>query len=135
MDTEKGALREHYTYKGEFQNGKYNGYGQLAEQKAGQIGLMYTGQFKDDKYHGRGMLKYSNGDMYEGEYQNNKRHGFKYIFANDMIYEGTWKEEDSENVWGRKIYDKGCKTKYKGEFSASRMHGRGTFKVKVLHWS
>ena len=65
-------ITQEYSYEGEFQNGKKNGYGVLKFQS----GQTYTGNFKDNLKHGHGTLLYDTGNRYEGNWENDKKNGF-----------------------------------------------------------
>ena len=58
-------------YKGEFKDNIRNGKGKYYENNK----LVYEGEFKDDKYDGKGKLYNENGSYYEGEFIKGKKNG------------------------------------------------------------
>ena len=50
-------------YDGQFNNGKYEGYGQLYDEETGQ--LLYKGEFLNGEYEGKGKRYLDNGVDYE----------------------------------------------------------------------
>ncbi len=85
-----------YTYTGNLQQGKMNGFGTLTWSN----GNKYSGDWLDGKIHGKGTLTWANGNKYEGEWANNTMHG-KGTFT---LFNGT---------------------KYIGDFVYGKMHGNG----------
>jgi len=57
--------------KGNFRDGKLNGYGTLTYSD----GENYKGGYKDGEFNGQGTYTYANGGKYVGEYKDGKRNG------------------------------------------------------------
>ena len=56
-------------YKGEFANGRPNGFGEIEFGKdKTRIGDTYRGSFVDGMLHGEGVYFFRNGDRFEGEW-------------------------------------------------------------------
>jgi hypothetical protein len=105
-------------YKGQFELGKFNGYGIF---KKG--GYTYEGVFREGYKHGTGVATFSNGSSYNGEFVNNKRHGkgvFKY--ANGDEYSGDWKDNKKHGL-GTYTWSSG--RKYLGNWKGDLNHGVG----------
>ena len=82
-------------YKGNFENGLFNGYGKLIEKN----GTIYQGFWKEGKYNGFGKIKFNNGAYYLGYFENGKRKGFGiYYFENKDFYIGEWKDNNRDGL-------------------------------------
>tara|TARA_E500000178_G_scaffold351886_1_gene414014 strand:- start:46 stop:723 length:678 start_codon:yes stop_codon:yes gene_type:complete len=97
------------TYKGQWKNDKFDGYGTLTIKS---LGLKYTGKFKDGLRHGHGRefsyLKPNNTTDYEiyvGQFKNGNRDG-----------RGNSKGEIKEG---------NVKISYSGEWKNNKLHGQG----------
>lgn len=94
-------------YKGQWENGKPNGYG-----------VKVWGKFSDWP-----------GDRYEGEWLNHKRHGKgTYYWPDGGTFEGVY--DQSQKVKGKHTY--GAESEwagdwYEGEFANGDRHGQGTY--------
>ena len=86
----KGELfTENYHYRGNFNNGKFDGKGIVDIYNEG----IYEGTFHDGEITGYGIYKWLNGDFYEGEIIDGLKHGYGVLHcANGDIYEGEFKE-------------------------------------------
>lgn len=99
-------------YKGNYQNGGRNGYGEevfghnkyLGEWKKDQKEgkgklildsvLIYDGEWKNDKFNGLGKRFFFDGSYYVGEFKNNQRDGFGVLYWKDGTrYVGEFKKE------------------------------------------
>lgn len=88
------------SYRGEWQNDRKHGKGELSRGED----IIYSGEFTDGRLHGHGVYYYENGDVYEvGEGKERERQGsFQqgqrsakgvYLFHNGASYNGQWKED------------------------------------------
>ena len=132
-------------YKGEFQNGLFEGEGYLSTNK-----FEYFGMFKNGLFEGKGSLRYANGKSYEGEFENGFRHGngilikesktttsviiSEGIFKNNYIKKGTIKVGDNsifegkfENglLQGYGKYKDNAGNTYEGNFEDGLLQGYG----------
>ena len=138
-------------YKGDFVNGKYEGFGELYDEngtlqckgnfKNGKCeediklyyynGIInYEGQFVNGLKHGKGKKYYENGKIqYEGYFINNKYEGIgKLFYKNGEIkYEGTFKNGKFDEGKGKEYYDDYWLTtiKYEGDFKSGNYEGKG----------
>ncbi len=133
-ETERG-LR---SYRGDFLNGEFHGYGRLTYFDEGEY---YKGRFLNGKKHGRGTLWDKEGNVYMGEWRNDRRNGmgvqaFKVADWSEDKYTETWLRENTENYYGEfqndVFYGEGTYrwadgTKYVGSWAANKKHGRGYF--------
>ena len=76
-------------YIGDMKNGLPNGKG-IKYLEDGKI--RYKGEFINGKREGYGIYYFSNGNYYKGEWKNNKQHGkgTLYKWDGDIIYEGEY---------------------------------------------
>ena len=80
-------------YKGEMENGKYNGVG----KKKYENGDKYIGNWKNGYKQGRGKMEYNNGDVYEGNWEKGLMSGNgKMIYSNDDIFIGEWHDSQKK---------------------------------------
>ena len=133
-ETERG-LR---TYRGDFIDGKFHGFGRLTFEKAGET---YKGRFMLGKKWGRGTLWDKQGNIYIGEWRNDRRNGtglqaFNVTDWQEDRYTENWLKENTENYYGEfkndvffgdGTYRWEDGTKYIGEWAANKKHGRGYF--------
>lgn len=113
-------LRSDY-YKGEFKNGKINGFGEFITKS----NLNYVGNWSNNTLNGYGIEKSCDGCMYIGEYSNGKKEGIGLYSWNDSSkYEGSWK---NNSFHGYGIYTFSNGNQYVGEWSNSKMEGYGEF--------
>jgi len=133
-ETERG-LR---TYRGDFVNGKFHGFGRLSYNDEGEH---YKGRFRNGVKHGRGTLWDKEGNVYMGQWQNDRRNGmglqaFRVQDWEEDKYTETWLRENTENYFGEfkndVFYGEGTYrwedgTKYVGSWAANKKHGRGYF--------
>lgn len=118
----KGILlktNEKKVIKGDFKNGKLNGYATKFEDNK----IFFEGYFKDDLSHGKGKKIFDNGDTYEGEYENGKKNGFGiYKWVNGDTYYGMWKNDKIEGYGIKYLRDT---SSYEGEWMDFQAHGKG----------
>lgn len=133
-ETERG-LR---TYRGDFVDGKFHGYGRLSFDDEGEF---YKGRFMLGKKWGRGTLWDKEGNIYIGEWRNDRRNGtgmqaFKVKNLQEDRYTETWLKENTENYYGEfkndVFYGQGTYrwddgTLYVGPWAANKKHGKGYF--------
>lgn len=133
-ETERG-LR---TYRGDFVDGKFHGFGRLTYNDEGET---YKGRFRIGKKWGRGTLWDKKGNVYIGNWRNDRRNGmgmqaFHVEGWKEDTYTETWLRENTENYYGEfkndVFFGKGTYrwedgTKYVGEWAANKKHGRGYF--------
>lgn len=84
----------------------------------------YVGDYNEEtgEKEGHGIFIYENDDMYTGNWKNNKKHGYgEYKFANGDCYKGYFVEgmKDGE---GKYTYDNG--DVYTGQFKDGMKHGK-----------
>ncbi|MDP1930169.1 MAG: hypothetical protein Q8L60_01780 [Gammaproteobacteria bacterium] len=129
------------TYRGNFKDGKYDGYGKLTEMVSRSERAYYDGLWSDGIRNGRGTYWNGRGNLYIGEWRDDKRHGRgSYFFGvrdwTENKYSEHWLSENVENYTGGFLNDlyHGSGTyrwpngqKYVGEFFANDKHGPGTF--------
>ena len=132
-------------YKGEFIDGKRNGFGiciySNREKYEGlwkndlmngvgkyifKDGSVYMGDFKNGTMDGVGTYTYANKDMYKGYFLNGKRNGKGSLYYRDgSKYYGMWKN-DSQSGNGKFISIDG--DIYEGSFGENKFNGKGTYK-------
>lgn len=129
------------TYRGNFKDGKYHGYGKLEEMVSRTERAYYDGNWDAGIRSGRGTYWNGKGNLYIGEWKNDRRHGRgSYFFGvkdwTENKYSEYWLSENVENYTGEFVNDlyQGHGTyrwpdgqKYVGEFFANDKHGPGTF--------
>ena len=123
-------------YRGEFKEGKYDGYGQLDDLS----GREYVGNFSDGKFNGKGKFTWKDEDFlncYEGDFKNGKFSGKGKLIKSDvideknknMVIERIGDFVDGQIVKGKKsVINKGrVEALYEGEFKNDNFHGNGVF--------
>lgn len=149
----KHEWKENGSFKGEWKNGKKNGYG----VQTWQNGSKYEGDWIDGKQHGHGVLwniysskifkSYSgswknglkegmgvhfskNGERYEGQWIADKRNGHgSYFWKDGGVYVGEWLD-DSMSGFG--TMTKGNGDIYEGEWLNGKREGPGIFYFKAM---
>jgi|TARA_B110000305_G_C19182714_1_gene512745 hypothetical protein len=139
-ETERG-LR---TYRGDFLNEKFFGFGRLTFNDEGEV---YEGRFMNGKKHGRGTLWTKKGDVYMGNWRNDRRNGTgMQAFHVENFKEGRFTEDtlkkNTENYYGEfkndVFFGEGTYrwedgTQYVGKWAANKKHGRGYFDYGTGH--
>ncbi|MDR7079550.1 hypothetical protein J2Y03_004608 [Neobacillus niacini] len=75
------------SYKGNFVNGVYHGYGMLIWAD----GTKYDGDFANGYFHGEGTLTWPDGMIYKGEFRNDLQNGYGEMFWPDgTMFKGTF---------------------------------------------
>ncbi|MGJ8688162.1 MAG: MORN repeat-containing protein [Gammaproteobacteria bacterium] len=129
------------TYRGNFKDGKYHGYGKLTEMVTLNNRAYYDGNWDEGVRVGRGTYYNGIDKLYIGFWKNDKREGRgSYFFGltdwSENKYSEHWLSENVENYTGMFVNDlyQGRGTyrwsdgqKYVGEFFANDKHGPGTF--------
>ena len=148
-ETGKGSLVEETerglrSYRGNFLNGKFHGFGRLTFDDEGEN---YKGRFRNGKKHGRGTLWNKKNDVYMGQWRNDRRngHGIQ-AFHVEGFREDRYTEDSlkgiSENYFGKfkndVFYGEGTYrwedgTVYVGTWAANKKHGRGYFDYGTGH--
>ena len=95
-----------YTYKGDFINGKIEGFGTLKNEKSGSE---YKGNFKNNLFDGKGVFKWGKASIvYDGEYKNGLKNGNGNYLKKNFKYSGNWNEGKPHGLGlvddGNKIY-------------------------------
>lgn len=129
------------SYRGNFKEGQYNGYGKLTQLVSRTERAYYDGNWDMGVRSGRGTYFNGKGNLYIGQWKNDKREGRgSYFFGvkdwAENKYSEHWLSENVENYTGEFVNDlyQGSGTyrwpdgqKYVGEFFANDKHGPGTF--------
>lgn len=129
------------TYRGNFKEGKYHGFGKLTEMISRTERAYYDGNWDLGVRNGRGTYYNGKDRLYIGMWKNDKREGRgSYFFGiedwKENKYSEQWLSENVENYTGDFVNDlyQGRGTyrwpdgqKYVGEFFANDKHGPGTF--------
>jgi len=132
------------TYRGDFVNGKFHGFGRLTFNDEGEI---YEGRFMIGKKHGRGTLWNDEGDVYMGNWRNDRRNGMGMLaFHVENYREGRFTENTLKNTtenysgefkndvfYGEGTYRWEDGTLYVGKWAANKKHGRGYFDYGTGH--
>ncbi len=126
-------------YEGNFQDGKFHGYGILKIHKGKnnkeKIYDIYEGMFSLDQMEGEGIYKYANGDTISGIFSKNKLNGIgtaKNGFIEKNIgyyYSGMFKDNKFD---GFGVYKYPDGSFYAGEFQEGKMSGLGFIKKGKL---
>ena len=129
------------TYRGNFKDGKYDGFGKLTEMISRSERAYYEGTWSEGIRSGRGTFWDGQGNLYIGEWKNDKRDGRgSYFFGvkdwTENKYTEYWLSENTENYTGdfkndlyhgQGTYRWPDGQKYVGGFFANDKHGIGTF--------
>lgn len=131
-----------FTYFGEVENSKANGYGILYDKNSMvpvQMGIyidsvitkgsdyydngeFFTGDFKDGKW-SEGTFYYSSGNYYTGEFLNSQRSGNgKFFYSDGSFHKGKW-ENNLPNGYGI-FYDAIEDVQYQGNYVNGNKEGR-----------
>jgi hypothetical protein len=110
-------------YKGEWDEGLYQGYGFFKDNDC-----EYAGHWEKGQRHGHGTKKNKNIDdtytLYKGEFKDNEKcKGFQVYYNKDM-YDGEW-ENGIRNGYGSYIWILG--DHYHGYWRCGNLHGFGTY--------
>lgn len=110
---------EPYTFTGEWENGKPNGYG----IKYYSDGTTNRGYFKNGMLNGYGVCHYADGVVYEGNFINDLKDGYGVEFGK-IIYRGFFKED---NYHGKGVLIIPGQIDYIGDIDMENdiMHGVG----------
>nr|CCC94464.1 unnamed protein product [Trypanosoma congolense IL3000] len=121
------------TYEGQWENGKFGGFGQLMKKR-----IKYRGEFRNGLYEGEGTLWVREDEkspwvrVYRGEWLAGKRDGFGTSWEkNGDVYQGEWSEGRREG-FGRLFFANG--EIYKGEFRDDLHYGRGLLRLVNGDW-
>jgi hypothetical protein len=107
-------------YEGNFENGNKNGKGRIHFTKTDNY---YEGDFSQGKIEGRGKFKWANGDYYEGDFLNGILHGSgNYYWQNGDIYEGSYVNGKRS---GKGKLQNASRKVYEGDFADNVPHGKG----------
>lgn len=134
-------------YIGEFEDGRFNGYGILFasdtaynEDARYMSFIKYEGYFKEGKFEGKGNLysfaaasafkeiaELSNSILvYSGTFEDNERNGDFIVYDREkIIYEGGFKDNERSGMGTE--YNKDGSIKYKGQFKDGKYNGAGIF--------
>lgn len=108
-------------YEGDFERGKYHGYGVLELQNSSRA--MYEGNFRNGMYNGHGMLMNDEG-TYIGEFVDNHRQGYGVLDETwtGNKYMGMFLEGKKQ---GRGICITMAGDYFEGQFQQDQLSGRG----------
>jgi hypothetical protein len=113
-------------YTGEFVNGRFDGYGVLADERS----VIYDGHFKDGLFDGKGLLYANDGSVYRGDWVSGKREGRGVCWLegkeDGLIYKGNYK---NDRFFGSGVLQRGPAVLFAGEFEENgdgRWRARGT---------
>lgn len=137
-----------FTYRGEFKNGKLDGYGVETDDS---YRIIYDGDWKEDMYHGYGIYNLiEHGQNYRGYFKDGDFHGIGKFFYGDRTYDGEWKY-DIEHGKGVTVWKNGDVSNgtyvngmlegyveidyhsgdiFKGYMKAGKKHGQGVHTYK-----
>jgi len=129
------------SYRGNFKEGQYNGFGKLTEMLSRTERAYYDGNWDMGVRSGRGAFFNGKDKLYIGQWKNDVREGRgSYFFGlkdwKENKYSEHWLSNNVENYTGDFVNDlyqgKGTYRwpdgqKYVGEFFANDKHGPGTF--------
>lgn len=107
-----------YTFTGEWENGKPNGYG----IKTYSNGTINRGYFKNGMLHGYGVCYYTDGVIFEGYFENDLRIGYG-VEIGGIVYRGFYKDD---KYHGKGILSFANHIDYVGDFEGEDLfHGVG----------
>jgi len=119
-----------YQYKGQFNDGYFNGNGSLITLNLwGDTLNKFEGKFEDGKFINGAVIEeeiyWDEGYRYVGKYKLGKRNGYGSYSAyeSDYIYIGEWKD-NKRNGQGTSTYSP--RDKYIGEWKDDKRNGQGT---------
>ena len=132
------------TYKGQWKDGKREGFGRMKYYMNGLGSVEYSGEWHDDEPHGKGSFKkYSSvtTETYTGEWKMGKRHGHGHYYEHwdkntfpTTEYDGEW-ENDKEHGYGTcsyaAPYSYSPQDVYEGEWYEGKRQGMGTMHFKT----
>jgi hypothetical protein len=108
-------------YKGDFSNGRFEGYGLLKFENDN----LYEGQFKSGKINGTGKMVFANGDVYSGEFRDGVPFGQGIIkWKNGTTHEGQF--VNAPEGKGRRVFSDGGVLE--ANFVKGYAEGVGTYK-------
>lgn len=134
QDTSRGVT----TYRGEFKDGLYDGFGRLSYDDERAV---YKGNFKAGIRVGRGTYWDKDNNVYIGNWRDNKRNGqggqfFGVDGWEEDKYTEDWLSKNTENYtgnfrndvfFGEGTYRWDDGTKYVGNWVGNQKHGEGHF--------
>ena len=98
-------------FKGEYLNGKRNGYGREFENYK----MIFEGEYLNGKRNGEGKEYIDRNLIFKGNYLNGKRNGYGREYKNNkLLFEGNYLN-GKKNGTGKKYYDNG-KLKFEGNY-------------------
>lgn len=112
------------SYRGYWENGHYQGDGELLYHDAVHVIRSYTGSFIRGNFDGFGKLLYRDGGFYEGDFQVGKRHGSHgtRLWSSGNTFVGSWSDDGMKN--GMYTDPSKC-SYYAGSFASGQKNGRG----------
>ena len=125
-----------FSYYGNFKNNKFEGYG-ILEYYKNDLFKEYKGEFKEGKKDGFGKEIYINGEYYIGNFKNDLKNGKGKIFNkfNNIKIESEWVNNVArDNKYIIEYYDNGNK-KFEGEYNGLNRNGNGKeydYKEKLI---
>jgi hypothetical protein len=128
------ACNREVLYKGEWQDGKKQGYGTFyytycIKKEGGLVvhyysGTRYEGEWRNDKRNGQGTHYFSDGGRYEGQFRNDKMNGRGTLYYPDgSEYDGNWLDNTMN---GHGVYYFADGGRYVGEWKDGKKQGVGT---------
>ena len=111
-----------YVYKGEFSEGKRNGFGTMKLLNKDRLAI-YEGLWVDGNKHGKGKQIDEYGILYDGEWRDGKKHGFGDIKLPEGDKFQGYFMKGMKNGEGRETFRNG--DKYEGNYLNSKFHGEG----------
>ena len=95
-----------------------NGYGEFKDSEDGST---YKGNWKDGKKNGYGEVKWDGGGDYKGNWKDGEENGYGVkTWSDGSIYNGNWEE----GTWGGKgTYTNPSGCKFYGEWDNNRLNG------------
>jgi hypothetical protein len=135
---------ENSYYKGQVKNGVPNGFGEYTDNH-----YTYDGEWENGK-RVNGKLAYEDGTTFEGVFEDNLPNAGKFLWKNGTVYQGDLKNITGphfgildqptgsyEGQWNGNLYHgKGTYTwknsklnRYEGEYKSGKKDGKGTYQV------
>jgi len=112
----------HYTYVGQFIEGKKHGYGIETHVSSRK----YDGYWECGLYHGNGSIYYETGSSYTGQFRHGLYDGHGTILNSDSSYTGQW-SNGTRHGNGTHTLPRGT---YSGSFYYDVRHGDGMYTNK-----